>query len=130
MLAAVNVRFRGYGSSATRMQSRAWAASYACATFASGKRCVMMPSTATAPRVIRLIASSNIGLPPTPEKRVPGCLLCEDVGRWRNGGNNPANHAATDYDGYVGHEFVPAGGILPALKHAFDVCNVGGPPKT
>ena len=32
--------------------------------------------------------------------------------------------AATDYDGYLGHEFVPAGDIVPALKHAFDVCNV------
>ena len=38
--------------------------------------------------------------------------------------------AATDYDGYVGHEFVPAGDIVTALQHAFDVCNVGGPPKT
>ena len=38
--------------------------------------------------------------------------------------------AATDYGGYVGHEFVPAGDILPALRHAFDVCNAGGPPKT
>ena len=38
--------------------------------------------------------------------------------------------AATDYDGYVGHEFVPASDILPALRHAFDVCNAGGPPRT
>ena len=33
--------------------------------------------------------------------------------------------AATDYDGYVGHEFIPAGAIVPALQQAFDVCDVG-----
>ena len=34
--------------------------------------------------------------------------------------------AATDYDGYVGHEFIPAGAIAPALQRAFDVCDAGG----
>lgn len=32
--------------------------------------------------------------------------------------------AATGYDGYVGHEFRPKGDVLPALKQAFEVCDV------
>ncbi len=32
--------------------------------------------------------------------------------------------AATNYDGYVGHEFIPKGDPIQALKHAFEVCNV------
>ena len=32
--------------------------------------------------------------------------------------------AATDYDGYVGHEFGPQGDPMAALKQAFDACNV------
>ena len=35
--------------------------------------------------------------------------------------------AATDYVGHVGHEFAPAGDIVTALRHAFDICNVDGP---
>ena len=37
---------------------------------ASAKRWMMMPATETSPRAIRLIAISNSGLPPAPEKRV------------------------------------------------------------
>lgn len=32
--------------------------------------------------------------------------------------------AATGYDGYVGHEFIPKGDPIQALKHAFEVCDV------
>lgn len=32
--------------------------------------------------------------------------------------------AATNYDGYVGHEFIPKGDPIKALRHAFEVCNV------
>lgn len=32
--------------------------------------------------------------------------------------------AATDYDGYVGHEFIPKGDPIQALRHAFEICNV------
>ena len=32
--------------------------------------------------------------------------------------------AATDYDGYVGHEFVPRGEVAPALRQAFALCDV------
>jgi hydroxypyruvate isomerase len=32
--------------------------------------------------------------------------------------------AATGYDGYVGHEFKPKGETIPALRQAFEVCNV------
>ena len=32
--------------------------------------------------------------------------------------------AATDYDGYVGHEFVPKGEVVPALRQAFALCDV------
>ncbi len=32
--------------------------------------------------------------------------------------------AATDYDGYVGHEFRPKGDVIPALRQAFERCNV------
>ena len=32
--------------------------------------------------------------------------------------------AATEYDGYVGHEFGPQGDAMAALKQAFDACNV------
>tara|TARA_Y100000588_G_scaffold383709_1_gene473610 strand:- start:166 stop:936 length:771 start_codon:yes stop_codon:yes gene_type:complete len=32
--------------------------------------------------------------------------------------------AATGYDGYVGHEFVPKGEVVPALRQAFEICNV------
>ncbi|MDW8025477.1 MAG: TIM barrel protein [Armatimonadota bacterium] len=32
--------------------------------------------------------------------------------------------AATNYDGYVGHEFIPKGDPIQALRHAFEVCNV------
>ena len=31
--------------------------------------------------------------------------------------------SSTEYDGYVGHEFVPEGDILAALRDAFDLCN-------
>jgi hydroxypyruvate isomerase len=34
---------------------------------------------------------------------------------------------ATGYEGYVGQEFVPRGDPVPALKAAFDACNVGYP---
>ncbi len=30
----------------------------------------------------------------------------------------------TDYDGYIGHEFLPKGEPITALKHAFEVCNI------
>jgi len=30
----------------------------------------------------------------------------------------------TGYDGYVGHEFIPKGDPVEALKSAFDLCNV------
>ncbi len=32
--------------------------------------------------------------------------------------------AATDYDGYVGHEFVPKGEVVPALRQPFALCDV------
>ena len=32
--------------------------------------------------------------------------------------------AETGYDGYVGHEFVPKGDPIEALKKAFEICNV------
>ena len=32
--------------------------------------------------------------------------------------------AATGYDGYVGHEFVPKGEVVSALRQAFELCNV------
>ena len=32
--------------------------------------------------------------------------------------------AATGYDGYVGHEFIPKGNPIEALKQAFDLCAV------
>ena len=32
--------------------------------------------------------------------------------------------AATDYDGYVGHEFVPKGEVVPALRQVFALCDV------
>ena len=31
--------------------------------------------------------------------------------------------AATDYSGYLGHEFRPTGEVIPALKQAFECCN-------
>jgi hydroxypyruvate isomerase len=31
---------------------------------------------------------------------------------------------ATGYDGYIGHEFLPKGEPIAALKHAFEVCNI------
>jgi len=31
---------------------------------------------------------------------------------------------ATGYDGYIGHEFLPKGDPIAALKHAFEVCNI------
>ena len=34
-------------------------------------------------------------------------------------GEHSAAIAATDYDGYVGHEFVPKGEVVPALRQAF-----------
>ena len=39
-------------------------------------------------------------------------------------GEHRAAIAATDYDGYVGHEFVPKGEVLPALRQAFALCDV------
>ena len=36
----------------------------------------------------------------------------------------PSAIAATDYDGYVGHEFVPKGEVVPALRQAFALCDV------
>jgi hydroxypyruvate isomerase len=33
--------------------------------------------------------------------------------------------AATDYDGYVGHEFKPSGDAIEALRKAFAICDVG-----
>ena len=32
--------------------------------------------------------------------------------------------ADTDYDGYVGHEFMPKGEPLAAMQAAYDTCNV------
>jgi hydroxypyruvate isomerase len=32
--------------------------------------------------------------------------------------------AATNYNGYVGHEYRPKGDTITSLKHAFFVCNV------
>ena len=32
--------------------------------------------------------------------------------------------AATDYDGYVGQEFIPKGEPIAGLEHAFKVCDV------
>jgi len=32
--------------------------------------------------------------------------------------------AQTGYDGYVGHEFIPKGDPVAALKAAFDLCSV------
>ncbi len=32
--------------------------------------------------------------------------------------------AESGYDGYVGHEFVPKGDVLPALRAAFELCRV------
>lgn len=32
--------------------------------------------------------------------------------------------AATDYDGYVAHEFGPKGDVIDALRHAYAVCDV------
>ena len=37
---------------------------------------------------------------------------------------NYAAIAATDYDGYVGYEFVPKGEVVPALRRAFALCDV------
>jgi hydroxypyruvate isomerase len=34
--------------------------------------------------------------------------------------------AATGYDRYVGHEFVPRGDLIEALRYAFELCNQGG----
>ncbi len=31
---------------------------------------------------------------------------------------------ATGYDGYIGHEFLPRGEPIAAIKHAFEVCNI------
>lgn len=31
---------------------------------------------------------------------------------------------ATGYDGYIGHEFIPQGEPVAALKHAFELCNI------
>ena len=39
-------------------------------------------------------------------------------------GEHSAAIAATDYDGYVGHEFVPKGEVAPALRQAFALCDV------
>ena len=39
-------------------------------------------------------------------------------------GEDSAAIAATDYDGYVGHEFVPRGEVVPALRQAFVLCDV------
>jgi hydroxypyruvate isomerase len=33
--------------------------------------------------------------------------------------------AATDYPGYVGHEFSPKGDVLEALRRAFEICDAG-----
>ena len=32
--------------------------------------------------------------------------------------------ATAGYEGYVGHEFRPKGEVVPALRHAFELCNV------
>ncbi|MEE2873418.1 MAG: TIM barrel protein, partial [Candidatus Latescibacterota bacterium] len=32
--------------------------------------------------------------------------------------------AATDYEDYVGHEFKPKGEVVPALRQAFELCDV------
>ncbi len=33
--------------------------------------------------------------------------------------------AETDYTGFVGHEFVPKGDVVEAIRAAYDLCNVG-----